>query len=167
VYEQEPRTNRLPIPTPTRTTLTNVIGFMCLVTTPLWLYFLLFPLGYDYANGIAVFMVVVIIDGVLILHVTRGDLDLRKIMAVGFFLKMFSASAYLTYMLRYYHGGDFMFYFEQGSNIAASLINNGELGHIVGLSSHETMNGTVLTHIITGGLFVVTGPTMSGAVVVF
>src|SRR5437773_2727029 len=131
VRTRSPRKQHLPVPTPTRATLTNMIGFMCLVTTPLWLYFLLFPLGYDYANGIVVVLVVVVIDGVLILHVGRGDAELRKILAVGFFLKMFAASAYLTYMLRYYHGGDFMFYFDQGSNIAASLINNGELGHIV------------------------------------
>jgi len=68
----------MPIPTPTRTLLIKFISVLCLVTAPLWLYFLLFPGDFDYANGIVVSIVVVIVNAGLILHVTRNDEELAR-----------------------------------------------------------------------------------------
>jgi len=157
----------MPIPTPNRAVLTQFISVLCLVTAPLWLYFLLFPGDFDYANGIVVFIVVVIVDAGLILHVTRNDEELRKIMTAGLFFKLLAAAAYLALMIHYYRGGDSLFYFEQGGNVSQSLINNGEIGNIVGAPAHGRLDGTTLLHIITGVLFVGTGPTLSGATVIF
>jgi hypothetical protein len=131
------------------------------------LYLLLFPQGYDFANGVIVFFVVLIVDGTLILHVSRNDAELRRTMTIGFFLKLVAAASYMTLMIHYYQGGDFMFYFDQGRNISQSIINNGEIGRIAGASPHETMNGTTLIHVITGLLFVVIGPTLTGGILIF
>jgi hypothetical protein len=157
----------MPIPTPNRALLTKFVSVFCLLTAPLWLYFLLFPADYDYANGIVVFLIVLVVDVGLILHVSGNDEELRKIMTTGLFLKLFAAAVYMTFMIHYYQGGDFLFYFSQGSNISQSLIHNGEIGRIIGATTRERMNGTTLLHIITGVLFVVTGPTLSGAIVIF
>ncbi len=157
----------MPIPTPSRATLVNLISFICLITFPLWIYFLLFPKGYDFASGIVVFFVIVLLDMALIMHVSRTDGELRKIMVAGLFFKFLAAAAYLTVALHFWQGGDFMFYFDQGSNIAASLRNNGEIGSIAGVTSHTEMNGTTLLHIITGFVFVIMGPTLSGGIVFF
>src|SRR6266404_9039244 len=157
----------MPIPTPDRALLTKSIGVLCLLTAPFWLYFLLFPADYDYANGIVVFLIVVIIDVGLILHVSGNDEELRKIMTAGLFLKLLAAAVYTAMMFHFYGGGDSIFYFQQGGNISQSLINNGEIGTIVGANAHGRLDGTTLLHIITGVLFVVTGPTLSGATVIF
>ena len=113
------------------------------------------------------FFVATILNLALILHVSRNDAELRKIMTVGFFFKLLGAAAYLTFTLMSHGGADYIFYFEQGSNISQSLINNGELGRVYGMSPHEAMNGTSLVHIITGVVFVVTGPSLSGGIIIF
>ena len=157
----------MPVPTPSRALLIKFISVLCLVTAPLWLYLLLFPEGFDYATGIVVFVIVLIVDFGLILHVSRNDEELRRIMTAGLFLKLMAAAVYIAMMIHYYEGGDALFYVQQGSNISQSLINNGEIGTIVGAPAHGRLDGTTLLHIITGVLFLVTGPTFSGAAVIF
>ena len=157
----------MPIPRPNRAVLVNFTGFLCTIASPFWVYFLLFPKGFAYANGIVVFFVVIILNLALIMHVSRNDAELRKIMTVGFFFKLLAAAGYLTFTLMSHGGADYIFYFNQGSNISQSLINTGELGRVYGMSSHEALSGTSLVHIITGMMFVVTGPSLSGGIIVF
>src|SRR4051812_19253947 len=130
VLSEHPET-LMPIPIPNRRLLTQSVSVLCLATAPLWLYVLLFP-EHDFAAGLVVFVVVLIADAGLILHFTRHDEELRKIMTAGLFLKLFAAAVYLAMMIYYYEGGDALFYVQQGANISHSLMNNGEIGFIEG-----------------------------------
>src|SRR3954467_11307326 len=112
------------IPIPNRRLLTHSLGVLCLVTAPPWLYVLLFPEGFDYAAGIVVFVVVLVIDMGLIVHFSRHDEELRKIMMAGLFLKFLAAAAYLALMIYFYQGGDALFYVQEGTKVSHSIINN-------------------------------------------
>src|SRR5438270_12747091 len=99
----------MPAPLPTRKFLVNLVGVLCLVTAPLWLYLLLFPEGYAYTAGIFVFLAVLVADSGMLMHVSRQDPELRHIMIVGLFVKFMGAAAYVTMMLHYYQGAGDVF----------------------------------------------------------
>jgi hypothetical protein len=158
------------LPLPGRSTVVSVVGGICLLTAPLWIYLLLFPEGYGYATGIFVLFVALAVNGALILHASRDDGEVRRIMMVGFFLKLAGAACYLTLMLHYYHGGDLFSYYNWGSEIAKNIREYGEIGALQGemaFNSHTAWNGTVFLIIFTGGLFSLMGPTLTGAIIIF
>jgi hypothetical protein len=147
-----------------------MVGVLCLTASPLWLYLLLFPEGYDYLAGIFVLFAAVVANIGLVIHVSRDDAELRHIMLVGFFVKLMGAAAYLTVMLHYYHGGDLFGYFHWGSEIARNIREYGEIGGLRGefsFNSNSAWNGSIVLIVITGGLFSIIGPSLAGAIVIF
>jgi hypothetical protein len=160
----------MPVPVPGRSTVVNLLGGICLVTAPLWIYLLLFPEGYEYAAGIFILIAALAVNGALVMHVSREDGELRRIMSVGLFVKLAGAALYLTLMLHYYHGGDLFAYYNYGSEIAKNIHEYGEIGALHGemaFNSHTAWNGTTFLIIATGGLFSIVGPTLTGAVLIF
>ncbi len=158
-------------PAPTPKFVVHVVGVLCLITAPLWMYLLLFPEGYPYLTGIFVFLAALVVDFGLILHVSRDDGELRRIMTVGLFLKMLGAAAYLAMIMKLYNGGGDMFgYYQWGSKFASNIREYGEIGVLkgeMGFSPTGEANGTTSISVLTGLMFALTGPTLTGAIVIF
>src|SRR3954453_563144 len=161
----------MPAPAPTRKFVVHVVGVLCLITAPLWLYLLLFPEGYGYLMGIFIFLAALVVDLGLILHVSRHDGELRQIMTVGLFLKMLGAAVYLAMIMKLYNGaGDMFAYYQWGSKFATNIREYGEIGVLkgeLGLSANGEANGTTSISVLTGLIFAITGPTLTGAIVIF
>lgn len=88
----------------------------------------------------------------------------RRLLLVGLALRIFGGLVYLTLIGEYYGGGDYILYFREGSNLAEPA-----LGSIwdPAIWVGGQWWGTYFVARVTGLLFVLTGPTLPGAFIVF
>lgn len=113
--------------------LVRVIGFICILTAPLWVYGLFFPFHSNYLieNNfpvLSLFLALVLATQIILIRkMTAGDHFLAKVMILGFLLKLAAVSAYMFMTLRVYEGvADVFFYFSSGLRIAHGFYLTGD-----------------------------------------
>src|SRR5947207_8386718 len=104
--------------------LVKLIGFLCILSSPLWVYGLFFPFPSNYTienklPALVVVLVLTLIAQVLLIHrITAGDHFMAEVMMVGFLLKLAAVSAYMFMSVRVYESvADSFFYFSSGLRI--------------------------------------------------
>jgi hypothetical protein len=107
----------------------TLVGFICILTAPFWVYnlFLPFPSGFEAFLGLEndltrllwVFVLVLVVQIALMQKVSAGDRFVSEVMVVGFLFKLAAVSAYMFMAFRVYEGtADSLHYFGEGQRIA-------------------------------------------------
>src|ERR1700737_5202004 len=82
-------------------TIVKLLGFICVLSAPLWVYGLFFPFPSDFdienhvTTVLLVLVLVLALQLVLIQKISAGDRFTAGVMVVGFLLKLAAVSAYM------------------------------------------------------------------------
>src|ERR1700719_107081 len=113
--------------------LSTSIGFICIVTAPLWVYGLLFPFPLDFGieneplRVIPVLALVIVVQLALIQRLSTGDRFMAGVMVVGFLFKLAAVSAFMFMVARVYDGAaDVTVYYGSGWRIIDKFSLTGE-----------------------------------------
>ncbi len=122
-----------PSETTQQETLVKLVGFICILTAPIWVCGLFFPFPSDYAIGnnfptvILVLVLVLVLQAILIQRISAGDRFMAGVMAAGFLLKLAAVSAYMFMSIRVYDSvADVVFYFSSGLRLFDRFSLTGE-----------------------------------------
>jgi hypothetical protein len=114
-------------------TLVKSIGFICILSAPLWVYGLFFPFPSDYGiendfpSVILVLILVLALQVILIQRMSAGDRFMAGVMVVGFLLKLAAVSAFMFMFFRAHdNGADALRYFGAGCEIVNRFSLTGE-----------------------------------------
>jgi hypothetical protein len=125
--------NRIPQPeNAEQQTLVRAIGFLCILSSPLWVYGLFFPIppNFPIENNlpglVLVLVLVLALQFVLIQSMSHGNRFLAEVMVVGFLLKLAAVSAYMFMSFRVYGAADVFLYFFLGLRIVNRYSLTGE-----------------------------------------
>jgi len=104
--------------------IVKLVGFICVLSAPLWVYGLFFPFPSDFGienrlpTVLLVLVLVLALQVVLIQRTSAGDRFTAGVMVVGFLLKLAAVSAYMFVAFRVYEGSaDALHYFGEGWKI--------------------------------------------------
>ena len=149
-------------------TLVKVIGFVCVLSAPLWVYGLFFPFPSDFPieNNLPalVLVLVLVLAGqvILIRRMTAGDHFMAEVMAVAFLLKLAAVSAYIFMSVRVYEGvADVFFYFSSGLRIVHKFSLTGDWTFL------QPFWSTNFIIMLTSWLVFVFGPAFQALMIVF
>jgi hypothetical protein len=148
---------------PKQTGLVTAIGFVCLVSAPLWAYGLFFPFaGENKALAILpVFAVVIALQLALIYWTSAGDRFMAEVMFVGFLLKLAAVSTFMFTVTTVYEGAaDLFLYFDRGRQIVNDFSLTGSWTVL------HPFYGTNFTIMQTSWLVFVFGPTFQGLMII-
>jgi hypothetical protein len=113
--------------------IVRFVGFLCVVTAPLWVYGLFFPFPPDsglqshFPTVLMVLLLVLAIQLTLIQRLSAGDRFMAGVMVVGFLLKLAAVSGFMFVMFRVYDSiADAGHYFESGVEIVDKYSLTGE-----------------------------------------
>src|ERR1700730_4235909 len=113
--------------------IVKLVGFICILSAPLWVYGLFFPFPSDFDienHGPTVLLVLVLVLALqlgLIQKISAGDRFTAGVMVVGFLLKLAAVSAYMFMAFRVYEGtADALHYFGSGVQIVDRFSLTGE-----------------------------------------
>src|SRR6267143_1452991 len=147
-------------------TLVKVIGFVCVLSAPLWVYGLFFPFPSDFPieNNLPalVLVLVLVLAGqvILIRRMTAGDHFMAEVMAVAFLLKLAAVSAYIFMSVRVYEGvADVFFYFSSGLRIVHKFSLTGDWTFL------QPFWSTNFIIMLTSWLVFVFGPAFQGLMI--
>jgi hypothetical protein len=117
--------------------------------------------------GLLLVVAMALLGGVLISQL-RVRRPVRRLVLAGYVLRIAGGLTYLFLIGGYYGGGDYLLYFREGSELAASAFTGGP-GSIwdPAIWTEGRWWGTYFVARVTGLLFVGTGPTLPGAFIVF
>src|SRR6266403_361556 len=111
----------------------KVIGFICILSAPWWVYGLFFPFpsNYPIENNLPALLLVLVLvlalQIILLRRMTAGDHFMAEVMIVGFLLKLAAVSAYMFTSVRLYAGvADVFTYFFGGARIVEKFSLTGE-----------------------------------------
>ena len=137
-------------------------GFVVLATAPWWTSALLFN-GFDTDwTGFFLVPVFVLVTLALALRVSKGDPVLRWALPLGILLKVVAAAANLYIFSRFYgRTADFVLYYGAGVELSQRFQATGHLAF------YEPLWSSNLLRNLMGCLFILTGPCMSAAMVLF
>lgn len=154
-----------PAPGPSRVVRLLILplgGFVVLATAPWWASFLFFNDFDTDWTGFFLVPVFVLVSLALAFRVSRGDPALRWALPVGIVLKVVAAAANLYIFSHIYDkSADFVSYYSSGVALARQFHATGEL------ALYQPLWGSDLIRNLTGFLFIVTGPCLSAAMVLF
>jgi hypothetical protein len=146
--------------------IVNVTGVMLLVTAAFWLHEL-FGI-YEETTSISFFaaastvVLILVIDSVLILHITRSHPSLRRLMLTGMLAKVAAAGLYISMAVRLYnYAADMAHYFWNAQEYAITYQQTGVL------TLPDPLLGTNFVSFLSQCLFVVTGISLPVAMIVF
>jgi hypothetical protein len=146
--------------------LVNMTGVLLLVSTPFWVHELfgiyeenisisLFP-------AVSTVMLIVLADYLLIMHCSRGNPSLRRLMSVAMLAKLAAAGMYLSMVVRVYdYTADTAHYFWVAQTFTTSYQQTGML------TFPNPLFGSEFPPFLTQCIFAVTGISMPVAIVVF
>lgn len=117
--------------------------------------------------GLLLILGSVVVLGLLISRL-RLRSKVRRLLLAGMVLRILGGLSYLFLIGGYYGGGDYTLYFREGAELAHSAFT-GEEGSIWDptIWTEGRWWGTRLVSRVTGLLFILTGPTLPGAFIVF
>ena len=137
-------------------------GFGLLLTAPYWASALFFNSFDRDWTGLFLVPTLVLVNIAVAARVSRGDSVLRWLLPVGVLLKVVAASANLYVATEVYSGtADFVHYYGSGVALARQFQASGELALYLPLWSSNLIRN------LTGCLFILTGPCLSAAMVLF
>ncbi len=146
--------------------IVNVIGVLLLVSAPFWLYEL-FGI-YEEHMPISMFVsastvaLILAANYVLILHCSRRQPSLRRLMAVGLLAKTAAAGLYITMVVRVYsYSTDMNHYFYLAEGMARNYAQTGVL------TIPTPLFGTHFPPFLAQCIFVVTGISLPVVMVIF
>ena len=137
-------------------------GFLALATAPLWASALFFN-GFDSDwTGFFLVPVFVLVSLALALRVSKGDPVLRWTLPLGVLLKVLGAAANLYVFSRLYgRTADFVLYYGAGVDLSQQFQATGHMAF------YQPFWSSNLLRNLMGCLFILTGPCMSAAMVLF
>lgn len=146
--------------------IVSVTGVLLLVTAPFWLHELFGV--YEENTSISVFAaastvaLLLVIDFALILHCSRSEPSLRRLLLVSIIAKVAAAGLYLSMVVRLYnYTADMAHYFWIAQSYAITYQQTGTL------TFPDPLFGTNFVPFLTQLLFVITGISMPVAMMVF
>jgi hypothetical protein len=146
--------------------IVDVTGVLLLVAAPFWLHEL-FGI-YEENTSISFFaaastvVLILVIDSVLILHVTRSHPSLRRLMATSMLAKVAAAGLYISTTVRLYHyAADMAHYVWNAEGYATTFQQTGAL------TIPDPLLGTNFISFLLQCLFVVTGISLPVAMIIF
>jgi hypothetical protein len=140
--------------------LIPLCGFVALATAPWWAS-ALFLNDYDTDwTGIFLVPLFVLVSLALAYRVSRGDPVLRWVLPAGILLKVVAAGAVLYIFSQV--GADFMYYYGSGVALSRQFQGTGEI-----VFYQPSLWSSNFIRNLTGCLFILTGPCMSAAMVLF
>lgn len=149
-------------------TIVKLVGFICVLSAPLWVYGLFFPFPSDFGienhvpTVLLVLVLVLALELVLIQKISAGDRFTAGVMGVGFLLKLAAVSAYMYMTFRVYEGtADALHYFGEGSRIADEFLLTGVWNF------PRPFWSTNLIIIINGILIYLVGPAFQALMIIF
>src|SRR5439155_3356697 len=106
-------------------TLVKFVGFLCILSSPLWVYGLFFPpfpsnygIENHYPTELLVLVLVLALQLVLIQRMSAGDRFMAEVMVLGFLLKLAAVSGFMFMVFRVYDSAaDAVHYFGSGVEI--------------------------------------------------
>jgi hypothetical protein len=150
----------------------TAIGFICILSAPLWVYGLFFPFTAgieemigtksDLTVAIAVLVLVVAVQIALIQFVSAGDRFISQVMVVGFLYKLAAVSVFMFMAFRVYEGtADTLHYFGEGRRIADEYALTGSW------TLPEPLWGSNSIIMLSGILINRIGPSIQGLMIIF
>ncbi len=127
-------TRTSPVESTKQDTLVKLVGFLCILSSPIWVYGLFFPpfpsnygIENHHPTELLVLVLVLALQLVLIQRMSAGDRFMAEVMVVGFLLKLAAVSAYMFMVFRLYEGSaDVVIYFTAGWRMANNLSLTGD-----------------------------------------
>jgi len=149
-------------------TIVKLVGFICILSAPLWVYGLFFPFpsGFPIENHVPTVLLVLVLvlalQLVLIQKISAGDPFTAGVMGVGFLLKLAAVSAFMYMAFRVYEGtADALHYFGEGSRIADEFSLTGDWNFP---RPYWNTNSII---IINGVLINMVGPSFQALMIIF
>jgi len=150
----------------------TAIGFICILSAPLWVYGLFFPFTAgleemigtksDLTIAIGVLVLVLAAQVPLIQFVSAGDRFISQVLLVGFLYKLAAISAFMFMAFRVYEGtADTLHYFGEGRRIANEYSLTGSW------TLPEPLWGSNSIIVFTGILIDRIGPSIQGLMIIF
>jgi hypothetical protein len=146
----------------------KLVGFICVISAPLWVYGLFFPfppaldIGNDLPTVLLVLVLVLALQLVLIQKISAGDRFTAEVMVVGFLLKLAAVSAYMFMAFRVYGGSaDVLHYFGEGLRIANGFSLTGDWAFP---KPYWNTNSIIIS---TGLLIYILGPAFQALMIIF
>lgn len=115
--------------------IVKLVGTVCILSAPVWVYKLFFPFPEDFpldiqnqfAPLLIVLFVMLLLAAVLVHRLSAGDRFLAEVMMVGYLLKLAAVSAYLLTVVHLYEGvGDLFLYYSFGLEMVKKHALTGE-----------------------------------------
>jgi hypothetical protein len=148
--------------------IVRLVGFICVLTAPLWVYGLFFPFPSDLVieNHIpAVILVLVLVLAlqlILIQRLSAGDRFLAGVMLVGFLLKLAAVSGFMFMMFRVYDGAaDAVGYFGSGAKIVDKFSLTSEW------TTPDSLLNSNFIAMLASWLIFVFGPSFQALMIIF
>jgi 4-amino-4-deoxy-L-arabinose transferase-like glycosyltransferase len=149
-------------------TIVKLVGFICVLSAPLWVYGLFFPFPSYFGienhlpTVLLVLVLVLAVQLVLIQKVSSGNRFTAEVMGVGFLLKLAAVSAYMYMTFHVYEGtADALLYFGMGSRIADGFSLTGDWNF------PRPFWSTNIFIIINGVLIYIIGPAFQAIMIIF
>jgi hypothetical protein len=144
----------------------NLLGMVLIIGAPFWLHELFFAYQEDLPlpllTVIIVVLMIVAFNFALLLHVTRGQPWLRRLMSVALLSKLAAVALYITMVVRVYHYvADVAHYFSLSRTMASTYAQIGVL------TVPDPLWGTNFVPFLTQCLFIVTGSSIAVGMVFF
>lgn len=142
--------------------ISAVVGLICVLAAPLWVYELFFAVEDQPVSDFALVPAIIAANLILVSIVARRDQGLSRVLPVAFLFKIVCVAAYL-YMTFGIFGGsvDLVHYYGQGLEIANAFHLRGEWTTLQPFWSNNFI------YMITGGLFIVIGPSLVAGSMIF
>jgi hypothetical protein len=137
------------------------IGLLTMITCPLWVLALFYSGQYEYTSSFILIPVVVALNVILALRISRGDPFLHLVLPIAIIFKLAACGLYLYMVRNVLGGGDAEDYFARGSSIASLYSTTGEWQFLVPFWS------TNFITMLSGALQILIGPSFPAVSVIF
>ena len=140
----------------------RALGFLAILSSPLWMYSLFFAGSYEYASSLVLVPVLLLVNMAAVAHVARPDPFLRQNLLIALLVKVAAAGLYMFTMFHIYEGGgDATLYFNQGAVFADFFNTHGQFAVM------DAFWGTNFIYLVTTVLIIIFGRAFSFFVVLF
>lgn len=137
------------------------LGFLAILSSPLWVYSLFFAGSYEYGTSLMLVPLWLLLNIAAAVQVSRRDPFLRQNLLTALLVKIAASGLYLFMLFHIYEGGDAMLYFNQACVYAEDFAVRGEFARM------DRFWGTNFIYLVTTWLVIIFGKAFPFFVVVF
>jgi len=124
------------------------VKVLLLVSAPFWLWALFFAGNYEFGTSLLFVPILWLFNISAIQHITKSHPALRRVMLLGFTMKMASTGGYMAFQYVYYRNGmDATTYYNIGKQWATYYSTHGSypiVGHLWGTSFLNLLSGVLV-----------------------